>query len=136
MESDWIRSLCSYSCWTPENRVQKIKQYIWTSFTHLRSLPKQLLKELQKFILCIICAWALFLYNTDLYDSALPTYFFEQLVFLHSVFRVFILFCFEIDVMVIDFLKYLHNFCLYRHHELFKGAQIQIWDHFWLLQVL
>ena len=57
--------------------------------------------------LCVIIIW----FNTDLYKSAFPTYYFENLVFCLSALCIFSLFCFELDVYFIE-LQYLSNQCL------------------------
>ena len=49
--------------------------------------------------------------NADLYKFALPNHSFKKLVFRLSMFCIFCMFCFQIDVMFID-LKHLSNQCL------------------------
>ena len=80
-----------------------------------------ILKELRNFILCIFRAWSLS--NTDWQKSTFSTYFCRKIVYGLSVFYIFCLFCFEVDV-ICQSLNFLHIICVIIVYEGTKWSVI------------
>ena len=80
------------------NRIENTE----TNCQELEDNFMKLLKEATKFYFMHYLCVVIILFNTDLYKPAFPTYPFENLVFRLSVFSIFCLFYFELDVIFND----------------------------------
>ena len=86
--------------------------FVWQQ---LRSVLKVsiILKEVRNCILCIICAWSLFC-SLQIFINLRYAYSSKKLNSCFSGFFFFCLFCFELEVIFIEFSEHFCNYYLYR----------------------